>query len=161
METKDVNTYEISDSSFWDYRIIGDSIYAGTVRGELLEIDKDSMRVIRKTELSPKKNIYSIIFENGLLYMVSQDRTIKCVDISSFETACIAKKAVGNTANILGICNDCLVVADSNRVSLWDAHTLQHRDTFAFPTGAWSKGVILHGNTLLGSDYQSVYRCIL
>ena len=136
---------------------IANRIYAGTVQGELIEIDKDSMRVIRKIELSKKKNIYSMMSDNGLLYMVSQDGTIKAVDTAAFETVCMVKKAVGNMANILGLYSDCLVVADSGKISLWDAQTLQHRDTFAFPTGSWSKGVVLHESRLIGSDHHSVF----
>lgn len=157
IETMNVDKYDLTDSSFWDYCIAGNRIYAGTVQGELVEIDKSNMQVIRKTELSKNKNIYSVLFNGGLLYMVSQDRTIKVVDITSLEVVNIAKKAVGNMANILGIQNDCLIVADSNKVSAWDTHTLQHRNTFYIPTGAWSKGAVLIGNRLIGSDFNSVY----
>jgi len=157
MVTKIIGNYDITDSSFWDYSIIGNRIYAGTVRGELVEIDKNSMRVIRKTELCKNKNIYSIMPDDGLLYLVSQDRSIKAVDLASFGILYTAKKAVGNMAKILGKHKDCLVVADSNKVSFWDIHSLQHRYTISIPTGAWSKGVVLAGNKLFGSDMQSIY----
>jgi outer membrane protein assembly factor BamB len=157
IETRNVRYYDITDSSFWDYLIIGNRIYAGTVRGELLEIDKDTMGVLRRTELCRNKNIYSLAHNNKMLYTVSQDKTIKALDIASFEVANTAKKAVGNMAQILGIYNDGLIVADSNKVSVWDIHTLQHRDIFAFPTGHFNKGALLAGGRLFGSDFNSVY----
>jgi hypothetical protein len=157
MYTKNIDRFDIAGSSFWDYCVAANRIYAGTVRGELLEIDKDSMRVIRKAELSKNKNIYSILPDNGSLYLVSQDRSIKAVDIASFQTLCTAKKAVGNMAQILGKFHDCLAVADSNKVSFWDVQSLQHQYTIDIPTGAWSKGVVLAGNRLIGSDMHSIY----
>ena len=155
IDTKRISIHEISDSSFWDYCVVDNRIYAGTVKGELIEADTDDMRVIRKVELC-KKNIYSVVFGDGMIYTVSQDTSLKAVDAASLETVCVVKKAVRGMAKIIGIYKDVLVVADSGQIALWDTQTLQPLGRFAFPC-AFNKGVMLHGNTLYGSDYQSVY----
>ena len=158
--TRDIVKFDISDSSFWDYCVAGNRIYAGTVDGELLEIDTKNMRIVRTAALG-KKNIYSVVLIGSLIYTVSQDMTIKAVNADSFETVYTAKKAVGGMAKILGVLNDNLVVADSNKITLWDKQTLQLREKFDFPTGSFNKGAMLHENRILGSDYQNVYCCTL
>ena len=117
------------------------------------------MRVIRKVDLC-RKNIYSVVHGDGIIYTVSQDSTLKAVDADSFKTVCTIKKAVRSMARIIGINRDILVVADSGQIALWDTQTLQPRGRFAFPC-SFNKGVMLHGNTLYGSDYNSLYSTLL
>ena len=76
------------------------------------------------------------------------------------ETACVAKKAVKGMTRILGFYNDSLVIADGG-ISLWDMPTLELHNRFDFPTGHFNKGVLLHDDLLIGSDYQSLYWCTL
>ena len=160
IDTRAVSKFDISDSSFWDHCIVGNRVYVGTVKGELIEIDTGDMRVIRKTELC-KKNIYSVVYSDGIIYTVSQDTMIKAVDASSFEIVCTAKNAVRGMARILGKYKDELVVLDSGQISFWNAHSLQQRERFGFSAGSYGKGAVLHGNRLYGSDYQSVYSALL
>lgn len=77
-------------TDFCNLHILNKGDLQELVHGKLIEIDKSDMRVNRKTELSKNKNIYSVLFNGGLLYMVSQDRTIKVVDITSLEVVNIA-----------------------------------------------------------------------
>jgi len=156
IETRDRIICDISDSSFWDHCVVQNRLYAGTVRGELLELDTGNTTVSRKTELG-KKNIYSVVFDDGLIYTASQDMTIKATSADSFETIRVAKKAVSGMAKIIGIHKNLLVIADSNKITLWDKQTLQFHDAFDFPTGSYNKGALLHDNRLFGSDYQGVY----
>jgi len=157
--TRTVSYTDISDSSSWDFCIIGNYIYTGTVKGELIETDTRNMQLIRKLELC-RKNIYSVVHNDGIIYTVSQDMTIKAVDIKTLEVACAAKKAVKGMTRILGFHNNSLVVADGG-ISLWDKKTLELQNRFDFPTGHFNKGVLLHDDFLVGSDYQSIYRCTL
>ena len=159
IETRVVSRFDICDSSSWEHSIVGNRIFTGTVNGELVETDTSSMQLVRKIELC-KKNIYSVVHHNGILYTVSQDMTIKAVNIETLETVCMAKKAVKSMTRILGIYNDLLVIADG-RISLWDKQTLELHDRFDFPTGHFNKGVILHDNMLFGSDFQSICKCTL
>jgi hypothetical protein len=157
--TKAFSIVDISNSSSWDFCVVGNRIYSGTVNGELIETDTSNMKLIRKIELC-KKNIYSVVHDNGMIYTVSQDMTIKAVSIEALEVVCMAKKAVKGMTRILGIQNGLLVVADGG-ISLWDKQTLALKERFDFPTGQFNKGVILFGNMLIGSDFQSIYSCTL
>ena len=159
IETRAVNKFDISNSSSWEHSLVGNRIYTGTVNGELIETETSNMQLIRKIELC-KKNIYSVVHHNGIIYTVSQDMTIKAVNIETFEIVCIAKKAVKGMAKILGIYNGLLVIADGS-ISLWDNQTLRLHSRFDFPTGHFNKGVILYDNMLIGSDFQSIYKCRL
>lgn len=159
-DTREIGRFEISDASFWDYCVVENSIYAGTVRGELMEINRESMRVIRKIQLG-NKNIYSVVLSDGLIYTVSQDMTIKAVSADSFEIVGVAKKAVGGMARILGVYHEYLVVADTSKIVLWNKKTLQICEQFSFPTGSFNKGALLHGNRLFGSDFHSVYGAVV
>jgi hypothetical protein len=156
INTRVVSKFDISASSFWDHCVVGNRVYVGTVKGELIEIDTGNMRVIHKTELC-KKNIYSVVYSDGMIYTVSQDTTIKAVDASSLEIVHAAKNAVRGMARILGKYNDELIILDSGQISFWDTQSLKQRDRFNFPAGSYGKGAILHGNRLFGSDNQSVY----
>jgi len=155
--TRTVSKFDICDSSFWDHCVVGNCIYAGTVKDELIEADACDMQVIRKIELC-KKNIYSVAFVDGMIYTVSQDTTIKAVDTASFETVRAVKNAVRGMARILGEYKDNLVIVDSGQISFWDVQSLEQRERLDFPAGSYGKGAVLHGNILYGSDYQSVYR---
>ena len=160
MCTHDACMYSVTDSSFWDFCVLGNCIYAGTVHGELVAIDTEDMQVVKKASLG-KKNIYSVVPYGKFLYAVSQDMTIKAIDIDTLEVAFQAKKAVGGMARILGVDGERLLIADSNKVSVWDVHTLGHQDTIAFPTGSYNKGIVLSGGILYGSDLQGIYRMML
>jgi len=157
IQTKEVKNVKVNDSGSWGgFAMAGSHLFYPTVKGELLEIDRDSLDVIRKVNLC-KKNIYSVVHEDGLLYMTSQDQTIKIVDAASLETTCVIKKAVAGMVGIIGIHNDNLVIA-GNRTpfSFWDKKTLQLRKNIDFPRSA-----ILHKGVLFGSDHQSIYKMIL
>jgi len=159
IETQSINKFSISGSSSWDHTVVGQRIYTATINGELIETDTSDMQFVRKIELC-KKNIYSVVHNEGMLYTVSQDMTIKAVNIETFEITCVAKKAVKGMTRILGVCNDKLVIADGG-ISLWDKHSLVFHNRFHFPTGQFNKGVFLDGNLLIGSDFQNVFSCTL
>ena len=97
------------------------------------------------------------MYENGLLYTISQDQSIKILDADSLDTVCIAKKAVAGMVGIIGIHDDNLIIA-GNRTpfSLWDKKTLKLRTTLDFPCNA-----ILNYGTLFGNDNQSIYKMVL
>ena len=157
IEIRVVGKFNISDFSSWEHCVVGNRIYTGTVKGELVETDTNSMQLVRKTGLC-KKNIYSILHQDGIIYTVSQDMTIKAVNIKTLEIVCTAKKAVKGMTKILGIYKDWLIIADGG-ISLWDKQKLELYNRFDFPTGHFNKGVILSDDVLIGSDFQSIYKC--
>jgi hypothetical protein len=156
MKSRAYKKYDLCGVSYWDHCVSDGRLYAGTVQGNLLEMDTGRMIVKRQLSLG-KKNIYSVFIYENHIFTVSQDMTIKATRIDSFEVACVAKKAVRGMAKIIGIHKGRLVVADTHKISLWDCQTLQYVDAFDFPTGQFNKGVVLQGNVLYGSDFQRVY----
>jgi len=60
INTKRVEKIETVGTSFWAHCIVGDSLYAGTVKGELLDIDTGKLSVTRRTALG-RMNIYGVI----------------------------------------------------------------------------------------------------
>ena len=145
--TKKATRYEVSDGSIWSQCVVGNRIFCGTAKGELLEIDRDTMQVIRKTQFYKKMAIYSVTFHNNKLYTASE-RIITVVDANTFEIVPVdlqtdEARALGlhvgkfqtTEANIIGICNNAFVAAERETVALFDTKTLQLRDRFTFPTG--------------------------
>ena len=152
INTKETHKIQVNESSFWSHCVTKDRLYAGTVKGELLEIDKGSLAVLRKIQLC-KKNIYSVVHEDGLLYTISQDQSIKAVDAASFETVRENAKAVVGIVEIAGMYGDSLIVTGGRvSVSEWDKQTLRKRRELDF-----TKDLIIHGNRLFGHNRQGVY----
>ena len=170
--TKKATQFEISDSSSWANCVVGNRIYFGTTKGELLEIEKDTLQVIRKVQLTKNMNIYSIAFHNDLLYTTSE-KSFKVVDVNTFELTVLSgvlhsieerklgihSEAFHSTeANIIGICNEVFVVAELKKIALFDTQTLELRERFDFPTGyRFLRYAILSGDKLYGSDEHGIY----
>lgn len=159
LETLSVEKFDINESSSWDHCVVGNRIYTGTVIGDLIETDTTSMQQLRKIKLC-KKNIYSVVYHNEIIYTVSQDMTIKAVNAETFDIISVANKAVKGMTRILGLYKDWLVIADGG-ISLWDKRTLILQNRFDFPTGHFNKGVLLRDNVLIGSDFHRIYKCAL
>ena len=152
--------HDICESSFWDFCIVGNHIYAGTVQGELLEIRTENMQVRRR--ITPgTKNIYSVLPSGEFLYTVSQDMSIKAIRIDSLEVVCHARKAVKGMARILGVLDSNVLVSDSGKVSFWSSDALRHQKSVEIPTGRYNKGIVLSENVLFGSDLENIYRMLL
>jgi len=156
IKTRDVEKIETAGSSFWACCIVENSLYAGTVQGELLDIDRSSLTITRRTAIG-RMNIYGVVHRGGMLYTLSQDKTIKEVDTVTFGTVRAVKKAANGMSGIVGIYKDTLVIVDSGQIALWDIETLRQRERFGFPAGDYNGGVIIAGNKLFGHDRQSVY----
>lgn len=157
LEAKAIERYVISEESFWSHCAIGDRLYLGTVKGELLELNGNSLEAMRRANVC-KKNIYDIAHSEGALYMTTQDRTIVAVRADTLEITRGAKKAVGGMALILGVYDNRLAVADSGKITFWDADTLAPRGAVDFPTGSFNKGALLSGGRLYGSDFRGIVR---
>ena len=147
--------YEICDESSWEHCVVENRIYTGTVNGNLIETDADHMLLLRKVPLC-KKNIYGILSENGYLYTVSQDMSIKAVNAETLECIASTPKAVKGMARIVGIHKNSLIIA-CNDISLWDKHTLQLQQRIDMPTGLFNKGTALFGDAIIGSNFESIF----
>jgi len=168
--TKQATRFEISNSTIWAHCIIGNRIYCGTAKGELLEIERLTMRVIRKIQLTKNMAIYSVVFYNNMLYTTSE-RSIKVIDANTFEVMPIdsqneelrmngiyAEELQTTEANIIGICGKNIVVAEHRNIALFNTETLLLRERFNFPTGyRFLRYAVLDGEKLYGSDEHGIY----
>lgn len=154
--TLSVKSYDICEESSWEHCVVGEHIYTGTINGNLIKTDKATMQPLWRTAIC-KKNIYSIVYDEGLLYTVSQDMTIKAVDIQTLEIVRSVSRAVKGMARIIGIYRDSLVIANSD-ISLWDKHQLVLQERIKIPTGQYNKGAVLSGSTVIGSDFHNIYK---
>lgn len=155
LQTLAVKKYDICEESSWEHCVVDKLIYTGTVNGSLIETDKTDMKPMRRIKLC-KKNIYSVVYDEGILYTVSQDMTIKAVNAETLEVVRSVSNAVKGMTRIVGIHRDSLVIANS-RISLWDKRKLVLQDRLEIPTGQYNKGAALLKNNVFGSDFHSVY----
>ena len=161
--TKKSTRFEVSYASGWGGNcVIGGHMYYSTVKGDLLEIDTDSMQVTRKMQLTKNMNIYSVVPYNGMLYTTSK-WDIKVVDISSFEIIQTVPNVFHSTeARILGVHGSAFVAVELKKIAIVDTQTLQLRERFDFPTGyRYLRYAVLHGDKLYGSDEHGIYCCAL
>jgi len=156
IETRETIKHAVSDSSFWAHCVIENKVYAGNFAGELIEFDKNGLQVKRKMQLC-RKNIYDIIFHDGLLYSVSQDATLKAVDPESLGIVHDIKKAVRGMASILGIHGTNLILYDWGQIAVWDMQKMRLIEKFDFPNGSNGGAVLFAGGILYGGDYHSLY----
>ena len=174
INTRQAKRFEISNSTIWAHCIVENRIYCGTSKGELLEIERFTMRVIRKIQLTKNIAIYSVVFFNDILYTTSE-KSIKVVDVKTFKIIPIELKndelrAFGvnagelqtTEANIIGKCGDNFVIAERRKIALFDVETLLLRERFDFPTGyRHLRYAVLDGKNVYGSNEHGIYRCTL
>ncbi|MDD3400660.1 MAG: hypothetical protein PHT58_03375 [Eubacteriales bacterium] len=155
IETLSVSKHDICEESSWEHCIVGNFLYTATVNGGLVEVDKTNMQMLRAAKPC-RKNIYSIVYDDGILYTVSQDTTIKAIDIKTLAVIRSVNHAVKGMTRIIGIYRDSLVIAN-NGISLWDKQTFEMQGRIEIPTGQYNKGALLHDNLIIGSDFHNVY----
>ena len=170
IKTRQATRFEISNSTIWAHCIVGNHIYCATAKGELLEIERLTMRVIRKIQLTKNMAIYSVAFYNDMLYITSE-KSIKVVDANTFEIVPIdlendelrmigvyAGELQATEANIIGIFGKNFVVAEYRTIALFDTETLLLQERFKFPTGyRFLRYAVLDGEKLYGSDERGIY----
>jgi outer membrane protein assembly factor BamB len=160
LKNNNLKQYSIINSSMWNIVIHNSNVYVSCVNGELIELDKDNMSIIRKNQIH-KKNIYSLFIHKDILYTVSQDTFLKATDITHFETIFAIKKAVSNMSTILGIYENKMVTSNPNQneITIWNTEDLSIVEKIKFPTGGLnSNGIIMKNNCIYGSNQDGVYR---
>ena len=177
IHTREATRYERSSSTIWAHCIVGNYIYCGTSKGELLEIERFTMQVIRRAQLTKNMAIYSVMFHNGRLYTTSE-KSFKVVDVETFEIVPIVPEFMQSVeakklgiysdsfqtteARIIGMHDGAFVVAEWRRISLFDIETLELRERFEFPTGyRFLRYALLDEDRLYGSDEDGIYCCTL
>ena len=105
------------------------------------------------------QNTYSVVYHKGLLYTTSE-KSFKVVDIDSFEIVQTGTEPFHSTeANIIGIFNNHLIVAELKKIAIYNADILHLRERIDFPTGyRFLRYAIMHDNILYGSDERGIYK---
>lgn len=158
VNTKETAQIEVSNASSWSSCIHEDRIYYSTTNGELLELERYTLREIRKMQLTKKMNTYSVVFHNNMLYTTSE-KGFKVVDIDTFELTQYRRNVFSSTeASILGIYKDAFVVVERKKIAIFDIKTLTLQNRFDFPTGyRYMRYAILKGDMVYGSDECGIY----
>jgi len=147
INTKKVEKYHVLDSSSWSFSGTENFLYAGTVSGWLVEIDKKALKVTRKIQLC-KHNVFKVVHEDGFIYTLSRDYSVRVIDVASFEVVHTIKK-VRNFVLTEGF-----IVAKKPPMA-WDKRTFQLVGQVGVPLG-----LKLNDGRVLVSDNQGVYEVI-
>jgi len=162
IQTGEVSQHKICDASSWSNCVIGDKLYYSTTKGGLLEININTMEILRMVQLTNNMNIYSVVSHNDMLYTTSE-RSIRVVDIDSFDIVQEGTEPLYTTeANIIGIYNKNLVIAEHRSIALYYADLLYLYKRFSFPTGyRFLRYAVMDENKIYGSDEHGIYCCAL
>lgn len=95
------NEYNISSASMWRLKVYDKYLLCGTVDGQLLLLDRNTMSVEKKLILS-KQNVRSLYVNGTILYAACQDKKLFKIDLSKFEITQFQKMCI----------RKCLTVSD-------------------------------------------------
>ena len=156
----EMTRHSITDTSIWSLALYGKMLFAACVGGELLAINPADMRIVRRKQIH-RKNIYSIVVKDGILYTTSQDGSLLATSALDLGEVCRAKKAITNMTPAIGVYEDIIVTANPNRneLTLRNRHSLTAVRVVPFPTGGLgSNSVVMQGGAIFGSDREGIYR---
>lgn len=126
--------YVVSDASMWSLKIFNNYLLCGTVNGQLLLLDKETMLVEKKLILS-KQNVRSLYINGTILYAACQDKKLFKTDLSEFKILDSQKNVHKKMFDCVGLYNDMLVTASypCSEIALWDMNTLEKRKEIETP----------------------------
>lgn len=122
------NEYNISDASMWRLKVYDKYLLCGTVDGQLLLLDRDTMSAEKKLILS-KQNVRSLYVNGTILYAACQNKKLFKIDLSKFEIIELQKNVHKKMFDCVGIFDDMLVTVSypCSEIALWDMNTLEKR----------------------------------
>jgi hypothetical protein len=111
-------------------------IYAGTVEGNLLVIDAETLHVLREIEAG-KKNIRSVMIDGDRLLTPSQAKNLIIRDLSSIEAVATLRNVHKRMFHIAGCAGNKLytVCHPYGELKIWDRTALELLDTLHFSPG--------------------------
>lgn len=130
----EMKEYSVCDSSMWSLNLYDNYLLCGTVDGQLLFLDRKTMRVTQKLSLS-KQNVRSLFVDENTIYAASQDRKISVIDLEEKEIIRVQKSAHKKMFNCAGIYNNMLVTVSfpCSEIALWDKETLEKKREIHVP----------------------------
>ncbi len=148
--------YSVSASSMWSLKIYDRCLLCGTVDGQLLFLDRESMSICKKLILS-KQNIRSLYVDDTILYAASQDKKLFKICLPSLEILEVQKNVHQKMFDCAGLYDDKLVTISypSSEIALWDKDTLKKSSTIKIPLSL-SGNACIDGNKLYISS-RNIY----
>lgn len=142
----DKQEYVICDASMWSLMIFDHYLLCGTVDGQLLLLDRNTMLCEKKLNLG-KQNIRSLYVNGTTLYAASQDKRLFKVDLLKFEIASCIKNVHKKMFDCVGLYDGRLVTISypCSEIILWDMNTLEKREEIKTPLS-------LSGNAYIEGD---------
>lgn len=142
----DTHEYVISDASMWSLKIFDHYLLCGTVDGQLLLLDRNTMLIEKKLILS-KQNIRSLCVNDTTLYAACQDKKLCKIDLPKFEIVELQKNVHKKMFDCVGLYDDMLVTVSypCSEITLWDMNTLKKRKEIKTPLS-------LSGNAYIEED---------
>lgn len=146
-QSYDKNEYNVTDSSMWTIKSYGKYLVCGTVDGQLLLLDKETLSKQKMLNLG-KQNIASLCSDNGVLYAASQDKKILKINMSNFEIDDIKRNAHKRMFECIGFYENMVITISypSCEIILWDKKTLEKRKEIKTP-------LKLSGHTYIENNY--------
>ena len=143
--------YVVSDSSMWSLKIYDKYLLCGTVDGQLLLLDRESMTIEKRLVLG-KKNIRSLFVDGEILYAASQDKKLFKINLPKFEVHAIQKNVHKKMIDCAGLYDDMVVTVSypCSEIVLWNKNTLEKIKEINLP-------LKLSGDTYI--DENKLYRC--
>ena len=119
--------YPTTGASIWEITCFDGMLYCGTVDGHILKIDKETMQIVRDTEVS-KKNIKSIFKDGNRLFAASQDMKLYLLDLDTLDVLAVKRNLHKYMYYIAGITGQTIVTVShpASEIALWDKETLEN-----------------------------------
>ena len=127
VKTGAVDKHDVTNGSFWSQHLTDNTFYVGTVKGELLEIDRAGLQLIRGKSLG-NKNIYSVLLDEGIIYTISQDMSLKAIDAETFEVLRENPKAGLGISKIVGVYEDKIMTVSRGTATMWLKENFRKRE---------------------------------
>lgn len=118
--------YIVSDKSMWSLKIYDSYLLCGTVDGQLLLLDRETLTV-QKRLLLGRQNIRSLFVSNKILYAAGQDKKLYKISLPDFEVMDVKRNAHKKMFDCAGLCGDAIVTISfpCSEIALWNKNTLE------------------------------------
>lgn len=126
--------YIVSDSSMWSLKIYDNYLLCGSVDGQLLLLDKETLTV-QKRLLLGKQNIRSLFVSDKILYAASQDKKLYKISLPDLEVMDVKRNVHKKMFNCAGLCGDTIVTISfpCSEIALWNKDTLEKAGEIPVP----------------------------
>ncbi len=140
------NEYSVSASSMWSLKIYDNYLLCGTVDGQLLLLDRETISV-EKNLILGKQNIRSLYVNDTILYAAGQDKKLFKISLPELEMLEVQKNVHKKMFDCVGLYDDMVVTVSypCSEIALWDKDTLEKHNEIRL-------SLSLSGNAFIDGD---------